>query len=254
MRKLYVVGIGVGDPDHLTVQAIDALRKTDVFFLPGKGEGKAELRTLRLDICRKFARPGGYRIVDVDIPQRRQRPSDYLAAVDDWHDEIARRYEAALLTALREDERGALLVWGDPSLYDSTLRLLAQIKTRDSTLEYEVIPGISSVQVLAARHGIALNRIGAPVLLTPARRIADGVLPADVDDVVVVLDGEQTFSRFDGEEFDIYWGAYLGTPDEILIAGKLADVAEEIRSAREQARSRKGWVMDIYLLRRRGIA
>ncbi|UYN96212.1 MAG: precorrin-6A synthase (deacetylating) [Enhydrobacter sp.] len=251
MRKLSVIGIGVGDPDHLTLQAVEALRRTDVFFVPGKGEEKAELREMRLDICRQFAIPGGHRIVDVEIPQRRRQPADYLAAVDDWHAEIASRYERAFLAELGEGERGSLLVWGDPSLYDSTLRLLERIAARGTALEVEVIPGLSSVQLLAARHGIALNRIGGPVLLAPARKLADGILPVGVDDVVVVLDGELTFRRFDGEAFDIYWGACLGSPDEILIAGRLVDVRQRIEAAREQVRHRKGWIMDVYLLRRR---
>jgi precorrin-6A synthase len=48
----------------------------------------------------------------------------------------------------------------------------------------------------------------------------------------------------------IYWGAYLGTPDEILVSGPLAEVAEEIRRVRAEARERKGWMFDTYLLRR----
>jgi precorrin-6A synthase len=48
----------------------------------------------------------------------------------------------------------------------------------------------------------------------------------------------------------IYWGAYLGTHDELLVSGPLAEVADEIDRARAEARERKGWIMDIYLLRR----
>ena len=64
-----------------------------------------------------------------------------------------------------------------------------------------------------------------------------------------MLDGEQSFRRVD-PELDIYWGAYLGTADEILISGRLADVRDEIEARREQARQRHGWIMDCYLLRR----
>ena len=57
------------------------------------------------------------------------------------------------------DEVGAFLVWGDPSLYDSTIRVIQQIIADGATaFDYEVIPGITSVQALAAQHKIALNR------------------------------------------------------------------------------------------------
>ena len=139
-------------------------------------------------------------------------------------------------------------MWGDPSLYDSTLRILERIRATGVALDYEVIPGISSVQVLTAQHRVPLNRIGEPVLITTGRKLTDG-FPDDVGSVVVMLDGEQSFRRVD-PELDIYWGAYLGTADEILISGRLADVRDEIEARREQARQRHGWIMDCYLLRR----
>ena len=48
---------------------------------------------------------------------------------------------------------------------------------------------------------------------------------------------------------EIWWGAYLGTPDELLLAGTVADVGERIAAVRAEARNRHGWIMDIYLLR-----
>jgi precorrin-6A synthase len=54
----------------------------------------------------------------------------------------------------------------------------------------------------------------------------------------------------DPDGVEIYWGAYLGTPDEILLSGPLAEVADEIARVRAAARERKGWMFDTYLLRR----
>ena len=88
------------------------------------------------------------------------------------------------------------------------------------------------------------------MLITPARKFVED-LPDTVDSTVVVLDGEQAFKRVDGEAFDIYWGAYLGTPQEILVAGKLSDVMGEIETVRKAARQANGWIMDTYLLRKR---
>lgn len=68
--------------------------------------------------------------------------------------------------------------------------------------------------------------------------------------MVVMLDGRAAFTEIDPQGLEIFYGAYLGTPDEILAAGPLAETAERIREVRDEARQRKGWIMDSYLLRR----
>ena len=250
MRKILVIGIGAGNPDHLTIEAIEALNRTEVIFVPEKGAEKAALAQLRLAICERFIREPGYRTVAVTLPKRAEAGDDYRGVVDDWHARIAGTYADAIASELPEGGTGAMLVWGDPSLYDSTLRILERIRDGGGALDWEVIPGISSVQVLAARHRIPLNRIGGPILITTGRRLAEG-FPADQDSVVVMLDGEQTFMRFVAEDLDIWWGAYLGTSDELLVSGRLSEVADEIERLRREARATHGWIMDTYLLRRR---
>jgi len=117
--------------------------------------------------------------------------------------------------------------------------------------EYEVIPGISAIQALAAKHKIALNRIGRSIHITTGRKIAQG-LPNDIDDVVVMLDADCSFKAVTDNDIDIYWGAYIGTADEILASGNLRDLERDLERTRAEAKARKGWVMDTYLLRRRG--
>ena len=142
----------------------------------------------------------------------------------------------------------AFLVWGDPGLYDSTIRIFDRLRA-DAPNAYglEIIPGISSIQALTAAHGIALNRIGEPVHITTGRRLAQGDRHGDT---LVMLDGQTAFAGVDAD-LDIFWGAYLGTADELLICGRLADVADQIVEARRLARERHGWIMDTYLLRER---
>ncbi|MDN5571925.1 MAG: precorrin-6A synthase (deacetylating), partial [Propionibacteriaceae bacterium] len=158
---------------------------------------------------------------------------------------------AAVASEVGPGEAGGFLVWGDPSLYESTLAIVNQLATQASDpMEVRVIPGISCVLALAARHRIPLNRQGRAVQVSPARLLADGP-PEGVDDVVVMLDGRRTFAAIDPTGLDIYWGAYLGTPDEILISGSLDVVRDEIVRIRADAAARKGWMFDTYLLRRR---
>ena len=246
MRKIYVIGIGAGDPDHLTLQAAKAIGRTDVFFLLDKGEAKESMIELRRRMLKAYGKPGR-RIAEGRDPDRDRSPADYPGTIADWRRRRSMVTEALISEYLLDDQIGAFLVWGDPSLYDSTIAILDEILARGlCRFEYEVIPGISSVATLAAKHRIGLNRVGRPVQITTGRRLAEG-WPEGVDDVVVMLDANQTFTD---EDVDIYWGAYLGTPDELLISGPLPDVADEIRRVRAEAREKHGWIMDTYLLRR----
>ena len=245
-RTLLVIGIGAGDPDHLTLQAIKAMNRADVVFLVEKRRATRPLEDLRRDLLAEhMARE--HAVVTIEDPDRERDPADYRATVQAWRDERARRWGDAIATNLRDGQTGAFLVWGDPAFYDSTLDVLHELAVPG--LELEVVPGISSVQALAAAHAIALNRVGGAIEITPGRRYADG-MPDDVDDAVVMLDTRNVFTR-EPDDVDVDWGAYLGTPDELLIAGPVREVEDEIAQVRAQARERHGWVFDTYLLRRR---
>lgn len=247
MRHIHVIGIGTGNPEHLTVQGIRALKATDAVFALDKGEAKAGLLGLRREICDRYLEGRPYRFIEATDPERDRRPADYGVAVDDWHAARAALYEGLIAEHLREGECGAFLVWGDPSLYDSTLRILDRVLARGRIrFTHDVIPGITSVQALAAAHRIPLHAIGEPVRITTGRRLRDG-LGEEPGATVVMLDGDPRFEGLD-PALTIYWGAYLGTPDECLVTGQLGDVAEEIRRVRAEARARHGWIMDIYLL------
>jgi precorrin-6A synthase len=251
MRKIFIIGIGAGNPDHVTVQAINALNQVDVVFVMDKGQEKDDLVRLRRDICERYIKDRSYRIVETADPKR-DPAVPYEAAVRAWHEQRAEIYERLIAEEIGENGCGALLVWGDPSLYDSTLRIIDQLLERGKVaFEHEVIPGISAIQVLAAQHRIALNRIGRSVHITTGRKLVEG-LPDGIDDVVVMLDGDGAFKAVDDTDTDIYWGAYLGTADEILVAGDLREVGDDIARKRAEAKARKGWVMDTYLLRKRG--
>jgi precorrin-6A synthase len=253
MRKLLIIGIGAGHRDHITMQAVKALNTVDVFFAIDKGREKKDLARLREDICETYVAGRSYRTVSAPDPERDRAPAAYEAEVKDWHEKRAAIFETMIATELGEEECGAFLVWGDPSLYDSTLRIVEHIHTRGVVaFSYEVIPGVTSVQALAAAHRIPLNRIGGPVHLTTGRNLAAGRAGGEADDVVVMLDGDCAFNAIDQEGLDIYWGAYVGMNDEILVSGALRDVAAEITRLRAEARTRKGWIMDVYLLRKHG--
>ena len=243
VRHIHVIGVGAGDPDFVTVQAINALNDTQVFFAMDKGEAKSDLVALRQRICARFIREPGYRFVELADPQR-ATGGDHRQAVSDWHAARARVWADAITAELPPDGVGAFLAWGDPSLYDSTLRILDAVAA-EVDFTYDVIPGITAIQALTARHRIPLNDIGAPVLITTGRQLRAGGLSGAS---VVMLDADCSF-QVCPPDTRIWWGAYLGTADELLMAGTVGTVGAQIAAMRAQARARHGWIMDTYLLR-----
>ena len=159
---------------------------------------------------------------------------------------------AELIAGALRDEVGdggvaAFLVWGDPALYDSTLRIAARL---GESVRVTVIPGLMSPQVLAAAHAIPLNDLGAPFLVTTGRRLREEGWPAATDTLVVMLDGDCTFASLDPTGISIWWGAYVGMEGQITDHGPLSEAGPRILAARAAARAERGWIMDIYLLRR----
>src|SRR6202048_5572652 len=191
MKKVFIIGIGAGNPDYITVQAINALNEVDVFFVMDKGREKNDLVRLRKSICERYIKNKLYRTIEIRDPKRDRTTSSYASGVKAWHDQRAVIYERMIEEELGDEECGAFLVWGDPSLYDSTLRIIDRIIARGTVVfEYEVIPGISSIQALAARHKIALNRIGQSIHITTGRKIAEGS-QNNIAECVVMLSADR---------------------------------------------------------------
>jgi precorrin-6A synthase len=254
MRKLYIIGIGAGNPEQITVQAIKAMNSVDVFFLLNKGDEKSDLLQLRKEVCERYIDKKTYRFVEVSDPERNPSISSYPLRVGEWHQQRAAIYEDLIERELGDEDCGAVLVWGDPSLYDSAIRVVDQVIERGKvSFEYEVIPGITSVQALAARHKISLNGIGQSICITTGRSVAAAKLPLEIENTVVMLDGNNAYKDLADQDLTIYWGAYVGTDKEILLAGRLGDIAETIEATRREARQSNGWIMDTYLLRKPGI-
>lgn len=246
IHTLFLIGIGTGNPDHITVQGQKAMRKADLILIPRKGAAKSDLADLRREICDQVLQGQGPAIVEFDLPVRGSS-APYLDEVNTWHDAIAEAWQSAAAPFISKARNVALLIWGDPSLYDSSLRIAERLKPRP---QLRVVPGITSLQALTAAHAIPVNDIGAPFVVTTGRRLREDGWPLGTDTVVVMLDGQCSFRSLPSLEFDIWWGAYLGSEDELLIQGPLQDVAEQIAETRASARVRHGWIMDIYLLRR----
>ena len=240
---LTLIGIGTGNPDHLTRGAMRAMQSAGLILLPRKGESKADLADLRRAILADVAPQTP--VAEFDLPIRDESIADYTTRVNAWHDAIANVWAQTI--AQHCADHVALLVWGDPALYDSTLRIAARLIPAP---EISVIPAVTSITAMTAAHAIALNEIGAPFTVTTGRQLREHGFPSGVNTAVVMLDGETSFTALPPDGITIYWTAYAGMENEISLSGPLAETAPKIITARAAARAAHGWIMDIYLLRR----
>jgi len=248
MRRIRVIGIGSGGLDQLTVEAVRAMNDVDFFVVTDKVKTDGSPDPLVAARGELLARHvgGEPKVVVVTDPERDRQPADYEAAVSDWHEARAEAWEKALL---ENDGDAGFLVWGDPAFYDSTIRVIERVLERGTfQAELDVLPGISSLQVLAARHRIVLHDVGQPVHITTGRRLREAV-EAGQDNLVVMLN--RSLEPLDDlGDWQIWWGTNLSTPDEKLVAGRVSDVLPAIETARAAVKDSAGWVMDVYLLRR----
>ncbi|MEL7896248.1 precorrin-6A synthase (deacetylating) [Vreelandella neptunia] len=248
MITLSLIGIGTGNLDHVTLAAVRALNNADLILLPRKGEAKSDLIDLRRLLCERLLEaPVTTKIVEFDLPSRDGR-HDYLGAVDDWHAAIANVWAQQIDEHLPNGGRVGMLVWGDPSLYDSSLRITQRLSAAGKQVEVEVVPGITSLQVLTAEHKIPLNALAEPVQITTGRRLRERGWPNDAATVAVMLDSGGAFTALPQDDIYIWWGAYLGMDKQCLIKGWLSDVGDQIIQRRAALRDTHGWIMDIYLL------
>jgi precorrin-6A synthase len=244
---LSLIGIGCGDPEQLTLAAVGAINAADLILIPRKGEEKTDLAELRREICARLLTSLKTKVIEFDLPVRDAAREDYRGGVDDWHDAVAAVWSREIKAHIGAGSRVAFLIWGDPSLYDSSLRIARRLEPLP---EIEVIPGVTALQALCAAHAIPLNEIGAPFLVTTGRQLREKGWPAGVTTVAVMLDGGAAFQSLDPNGLQIWWGAYLGMPHQIIFSGPLVKTAAKIVAARAEARQRHGWIMDCYILKR----
>lgn len=248
MIELNLIGIGTGNIDQLTAQAVRMMNEADLILLPRKGSAKSDLVDLRRTICSRVL-TNEVAIVEFDMPVRAAE-GDYTAAVNEWHDAIAAIWHERIAAHLPEGGRLALLVWGDPSLYDSTLRIAGRLRNAGIALDIKVAPGITSIQALTAAHAIPLNPLAGPVTITTGRALRTHGWPADADTIVIMLDSGCAFDALDPQGISIWWGAYLGMEQQALEHGPLAEAGPRITALRAQLRAQHGWIMDVYLMRK----
>lgn len=133
---LFVVGVGPGDPDLITLKAARIIAAADIVAYPLTESGDALAR----GIAGAHLRDGQTEI-GFTLPMRTER-----APAQDVYDDVCSR----LATALEAGQTVVLLCEGDPFFYGSAMYIHDRLSTQFPT---EVVPGVTSLTAAAARLG-----------------------------------------------------------------------------------------------------
>jgi len=243
VKKLYLIGIGPGDPKYLTLQAKELIERLELFFVPEKKEGKSELTKKRLEIVKFVKGNRPFSVVPLSFPERK-KGLNYREKVREWRKEKAKILKEAL--EREEKEEAGFLIWGDPSLYDGHIEIMKEVE-KELEIEWEVVPGLSSFQVLSAKAKVSLTNIATPLSFHTPRTLRK--LKELEHTVVVFLDNYETFQLFKEKELEICWGAYVGNEEELILKGSIKDLASVIKAQRKVLKEKKGYLMEIYFLK-----
>ena len=138
--RFYGIGVGVGDPENITVKATKRLHEVDVIVLP---EAKSGEGSTAFNIVKEYVKP------DVE-----QLFLEFPMIKDVEARKVFRKNNADVISAeLKKGKKVAFLTIGDPMTYSTYTYVLEHIS---DDVEIETIAGITSFNSIAARLNIPL--------------------------------------------------------------------------------------------------
>jgi precorrin-2/cobalt-factor-2 C20-methyltransferase len=159
--KLYVIGIGPGDPELLTLKAVRILKEVPCIIVP---KGREEGTSLALSIVQKALSLGNKEIVEAYFPMKKTMGT---AETDDLDAKWSETVEA-VLKMLDRGMDAAFITIGDPGIYSTFFYLYDKLLEQRPSLGIEIVPGISSINAAAARAGLYLGLGNDRIAILPA--------------------------------------------------------------------------------------
>jgi precorrin-2/cobalt-factor-2 C20-methyltransferase len=174
--RLIGVGVGPGDPELITVKALNVLSAAEVVFVPVADTGDAGRAEAVVRAHGFGDRISRLEFALSDDPRARERNWDSAAA------EVGR--------AVGESRIVAFATIGDPNIYSTFAYLARTVRALVPEIVVETVPGITAMQDLAARSGTVLVEGTERLALFPFTAGADRLRQAlEVFDTVVCYKG-----------------------------------------------------------------
>jgi precorrin-2/cobalt-factor-2 C20-methyltransferase len=153
--SLYGVGVGPGDPELLTIKAQKTLQKVAVISFTQLDDGK---ESYALSVVRGVLEAAKPEFLAITIPSDDETP----VSPQTWTDAAAE-----IAGHLSQGKDVAFITEGDPMLYSEFFQVLGSVQSVVPDLEFEVIPGVSSVMAAAASSGMPLVTHGQRLTILP---------------------------------------------------------------------------------------
>ena len=153
--SFYGVGVGPGDPELLTIKAQKTLQKVAVISFTQLDNGK---ESYALNVVRGVLEAAKPEFLAITIPSDDETP----VSPQTWTDAAAE-----IAGHLSQGKDVAFITEGDPMLYSEFFQVLGSVKSVVPNLEFEVIPGVSSVMAAAASSGVPLVTHGQRLTILP---------------------------------------------------------------------------------------
>jgi len=200
LRKLYVVGLGPGDPELITVKGLNRLREAEVVFIPMSSKVDD---SIALSIVEKISIASKVIKLSVSMGDKT------------WVEKVARE----VCNALHKFSCIAIAVLGEPSLYSTSAHLLASMKCLDDVY-IEIVPGVSAIYACADRVLMPLALGDEAIAIVPSARVeALGDVVGYFNTVVVVKGGKimaKAAESLAQKGFRIVYAKRCFTEDEVI--------------------------------------
>jgi len=219
---LHCVGCGPGDPDLLTLKAINIIKDADVIFTPTARENKP---SIALSIVEKFL-PKETEIRQLIFPMVK----DYEKLREYWKNNAKE-----IADAVRNRKKAVFLTVGDPSLYSTWIHIHKEMCKTHKDIDIEIVPGITSIFSFSAEIKTPIGEGEEIIGIIPACYNLDRLkIAAECCDTLVFLkDGRYFDNVIDilmdssfPEDSDIFIAQDVSTDVETLQKRKLVDVAK----------------------------
>ncbi|MBZ0158243.1 MAG: precorrin-2 C(20)-methyltransferase [Alphaproteobacteria bacterium] len=165
--KLFVIGVGPGDPELLTLKGARILREVPCLCVP---KGREEGSSLALSIVQKAVDLTGKEIIEAHFPMKKTAGSAQEAAPSDarvldtkWNETVE-----TVSAVLARGTDMAFITIGDPTIYSTFFYLYDRLLELNPELPIEFVPGISSINAAAARVPLSLSLADEKIAIVPA--------------------------------------------------------------------------------------
>lgn len=177
--KFYGIGVGVGDPENITVKATKKLHEVDVIVLP---EAKSGEGSTAFNIVREYLKPGVEQMF-LEFPMIK----DVEAR------KVFRKNNADKVSAeLEKGKNVAFLTIGDPMTYSTYTYVLEHIA---DDVEVETIAGITSFNSIAARLNVPLMIGDEDLKVVSVNRKTDIYKEIENNDNLVLMKISRNFEK-----------------------------------------------------------